>query len=307
MGVTKQQQEEFIERLGKLARNNVKNRIAQGRKWTLPSVCIAQAVLESGWGTTTLMQKANAYFGIKANKAYIDAGGKSFNTETGEVYNGVHKTINADFRAYNNLEESVEDYFNLLCTWDNYDQAWGKTDYKDCINSIQNTMGTKGKYAYATDPNYVSKIIRIIEKYNLTRFDDVTKKQEIIKPVAPEIIKPVAPETQKPAQKQPIASDIYVVQAGDTLSQIARKYGTTYQELARINGIPNPNIINVGQQIRVKSEQQPVQNVYTVQSGDSLWAIAEKHYKNGTKYKDIKSANNLTSNTIFSGQKLILP
>ncbi len=67
------------------------------------------------------------------------------------------------------------------------------------------------------------------------------------------------------------AEQVYTVQAGDTLSKIAAKYGTTYQKLASHNGIANPNIINVGQKIRIPGSGV---KTYTVKPGDSLWAIA---------------------------------
>ena len=91
---------------------------------------------------------------------------------------------------------------------------------------------------------------------------------------------------------------------GDTLSGIAAKYGTTYQKLAAYNGIANPNIINVGRVIRIPGSGV---RTYTVKSGDSLWAIAEKNLGNGARYPEIKALNGLTSNLIHPGQTLKLP
>ena len=91
---------------------------------------------------------------------------------------------------------------------------------------------------------------------------------------------------------------------GDTLSKIAAKYGTTYQKLAEYNGIANPNAISIGQKIKIPGSGV---RTYTVKAGDSLWAIAASQLGNGARYKEIKTMNGLTSNTIHKGQTLKLP
>ncbi len=100
------------------------------------------------------------------------------------------------------------------------------------------------------------------------------------------------------------AEQVYTVRAGDTLSKIAEKYGTTYQKLASYNGIANPNKINVGQKIKIPGSGV---KTYTVKPGDSLWAIAAAQLGDGSRYNEIKVMNGLTSNTIHAGQTLKLP
>ncbi|WP_318630523.1 lytic transglycosylase [Limosilactobacillus reuteri] len=95
------------------------------------------------------------------------------------------------------------------------------------------------------------------------------------------------------------ASGTYIVQPGDTLSGIAKKYGTTYQNLAAINGIGNPNQINVGQVLKVTGKASN-ENTYFVQSGDTLSGIATKF---GTTVSDLVSRNHIV---IYVGQKLYL-
>lgn len=96
-------------------------------------------------------------------------------------------------------------------------------------------------------------------------------------------------------------SEIYVVQKGDTLSGIASKYNTTYQKLAEINNIENPNRIYVGQEIRVATNE----NTYTVKKGDSLDSIARKF---GVSWQSIYEKNKdvigNNPNLIKTGQKL---
>lgn len=105
---------------------------------------------------------------------------------------------------------------------------------------------------------------------------------------------------------------VYTVVAGDTLSKIASKYGTTYQKLAEYNGIANPNIIRVGQKIKIPGKgtattTNPQYTVYKVVRGDTLWGIASKFLGSGSRYKEIKSLNGLTSDTLQIGQTLKIP
>ena len=99
------------------------------------------------------------------------------------------------------------------------------------------------------------------------------------------------------------ASGTYIVQSGDTLSAIAAKYNTTYQNLAAINGIGDPDHINVGQVLKVTG-QPTTENTYFVQAGDTLSGIAIKF---GTTVSDLVSRNHISNpNVIYVGQKLYL-
>ena len=95
----------------------------------------------------------------------------------------------------------------------------------------------------------------------------------------------------------------YTVHAGDTLSGIASKFGTTYQHLAEINGIVNPNIIYAGQVIKIDGGSAPAQlEYYTVQSGDTLSGIASKY---GTTWQKLQSMNGISNpNLIYAGQRI---
>lgn len=104
----------------------------------------------------------------------------------------------------------------------------------------------------------------------------------------------------KPAPS-PAPSGTYIVKAGDTLGAIAARYGTTYQYLAKINNISNPNLIYVGQVIRVNIQSAPP-STYTVVRGDTLSAIAS-HF--GTTVANLVSLNGIKNpNLIYTGQVL---
>lgn len=98
------------------------------------------------------------------------------------------------------------------------------------------------------------------------------------------------------------ATSTYTVQSGDTLSSIAAKFGTNYQALASLNGISNPNLIYVGQALRVNGSASASSVYYTVRAGDNLSSIASRY---GTSYQSIASLNGLTNpNLIYAGQTL---
>lgn len=98
------------------------------------------------------------------------------------------------------------------------------------------------------------------------------------------------------------ATSTYTVRAGDTLSSIASKFGTSYQALANLNGISNPNLIYAGQVLRVNGSASAGSVYYTVRAGDNLSAIASRY---GTSYQSIASLNGLSNpNLIYAGQTL---
>lgn len=111
-----------------------------------------------------------------------------------------------------------------------------------------------------------------------------------------EIISVSSAPIQAPAQAT------YTVRAGDTLSSIAAQFGTSYQTLASLNGISNPNLIYIGQVLRVNGSANTGTVYYTVRAGDNLSAIAARY---GTSYQSIASLNGLTNpNLIYVGQTL---
>lgn len=123
----------------------------------------------------------------------------------------------------------------------------------------------------------------------------------------PSIIKGLSSNTpsQPSTPSQPTQTTTYTVKAGDTLSSIANKYGTTYQELAKINGISNPDLIYPGQVLKINSvSSQPSYTTYTVKSGDTLSSIAAKY---GTTYQKIAADNGISNpNLIYPGQVLVI-
>lgn len=162
---TATQIKQFINQLGALAVIECNKRIASGKGYVLPSVCIAQSAIETGWGTAGIMVKANAYFGIKAGGSWT---GAVYRADTWEVANGEAYNTTANFRAYSSLAESVTDYYDLIGNSSRYSKALSYADKqlspRECITAIW-------AGGYATDTLYVEKIMSTITARNLTEFD----------------------------------------------------------------------------------------------------------------------------------------
>lgn len=126
------------------------------------SVIIAQACHETGFGKSSIMTKANAPFGIKAGQSWK---GKVYSARTQEFYDKNNPvTITDSFRAYDTLEQAVNDYLDLITKSQRYRKATCTSTPKECITAIING-------GYATDPNYINEIMFIITHYNLTKYD----------------------------------------------------------------------------------------------------------------------------------------
>ncbi|SEK91638.1 Flagellum-specific peptidoglycan hydrolase FlgJ [Stigmatella aurantiaca] len=129
------------------------------------SVTLAQAALESGWGKSGLSTKGNNFFGIKGKGP---AG--SVTMPTKEFLNGKWVTVDAPFRKYNSPAESFADHGKFLRENKRYAEAFKHTgDAERFAKEIH-------KAGYATDPEYSSKLIGMINKYGLERFDAIGRQ-----------------------------------------------------------------------------------------------------------------------------------
>ena len=159
------QVKKFIQMIAPIAQAQAKK---HGGK-IFPSICIAQACCESGYGTSAKMVNANAVFGIKVGKSAYKFGtawkGAAYKTGTTEYYDGKTATKIVDwFRAYDSIEDAVEDYFDLLCTASRYKNALNRSTPEECIRGIQDGN-------YASSPKYISTIMSIVKERNLTQYD----------------------------------------------------------------------------------------------------------------------------------------
>ena len=275
----------------------------------LPSVTVAQAIIESGWGRSGLATQAHNLFGIKGSY-----NGNSVTMPTREVYGGRSVYINDAFRAYANNSQSVEDHGNFLYVNSRYHNLLGDTNYASVARKLQAD-------GYATDPNYANALIRMVQTYGLNQLDSVAISGKTV------INKQ---QNDNSSSSYAGSTNYYTVHSGDTLSSIANRFSTTVNTLAHLNDIQNVNRIYVGQRLLVR-QSAPVNNqnttttttttsnqnhttapvnnnntvkTYTVKSGDTLSAIANRF---GMNYIQLAQINNIRNvNRIYVGQTLRL-
>ena len=155
--------------------------VEEMRKYHIPaSITLAQGLLESGAGRSTLARKSNNHFGIKCGSSW-----------DGRTVRHDDDRRNECFRAYRHAKESYEDHSKFLRTGARYAFLFRLkiTDYKGWARGLK-------KAGYATDPSYANKLIGLIEEYELHRFDKPVKVEREA-PLKIETPKIVPPETVK--------------------------------------------------------------------------------------------------------------
>lgn len=149
-------QEQFIAKIAPLIQAE-----AVKRGYHVASPIIAQACLESKYGQSCLAKYHN-YFGLKCGSSWK---GKSVNMSTKEEYTpGVLTTINDNFRVYDSMEDGVKGYFDFISTA-RYTNLKAATTAELYLQAIKND-------GYATSSAYVQNNMAVVNKYNLTRFDN---------------------------------------------------------------------------------------------------------------------------------------
>ena len=128
-------------------------------------ITVAQAALESDWGNSHLSREANNYFGIKAQTRGGSAGSIWF--DVWEVIGGRNVMQSQAFRAYNSIAESFVDHGRFFVENSRYSGAVAARDDPRQFAREINRAG------YATDPTYASKLIGLMDRYDLYRYDDV--------------------------------------------------------------------------------------------------------------------------------------
>ena len=180
------------------------------------SITLAQGILESGMGDSRLATQANNHFGIKCHREWRGERIYHDDDEKGEC-----------FRVYKDPRKSYRDHSLFLTTRSRYDFLFDykKHDYKAWAKGLK-------KAGYATDPKYPDKLISLIERYRLDRYDLKKKK------------------TNKETQSTPeIALEkVHQVQKGDTLYSISKKYQVDLELIVQENKIEN-NTIFLGQNL----------------------------------------------------------
>lgn len=214
----------YIEQFKEVAKDNM-------RQHGIPaSITLAQGILESGAGNGRLAKEANNHFGIKCHTNW-----------TGETITHDDDALQECFRKYRHASESFKDHSQFLTSRSRYNGLFklSKDDYKGWAKGLRQA-------GYATDPGYPDKLIGIIERYELYKYDDevLGNKTRVI---------------EKPTEQPQIASttnttssgNTHKVSQGDTLYNISKRYSMTVDELKSLNNLAD-NTLSIGQILKVK-------------------------------------------------------
>ena len=225
--------------------------IAQMNKYHIPaSITLAQALLESGAGKSELARKSNNHFGIKCHSW---SGKRTY-----------HDDDAADecFRVYKNVADSYEDHSIFLATGGRYAFLFQleKTDYVGWARGLK-------RAGYATSPTYADKLIEIIERYGLDRYDNPQGKRTT---------RYLGPHTPQ------LAHDLVyiVVRQGDTMQSIVEEFGISKSKLIRYNDQYRNYVPAKGDIIYLHRKHRKALKPFTqhiVTDGESMHIISQKY------------------------------
>ena len=202
------------------------------RNYGIPaSIILAQGILESGAGRGDLALNANNHFGIKCHEGW-----------TGESVKHDDDSAQECFRKYDNPSQSFKDHALFLTGRSRYAKLFGfsKDDYKAWARGLRAA-------GYATDPKYPDKLISYIERYHLDQYDNqvldvnyVSNEKQLVEELKLE---------SRTIASNGLAS--YVVQKGDTLYSISKKFELKVEDLKQKNNLSD-NTLSIGQKLVVK-------------------------------------------------------
>ena len=183
------------------------------------SITMAQGILESGAGFGQLAKEANNHFGIKCHTGWM-----------GESIKYDDDAEQECFRKYKDPAESYKDHSSFLSSRKRYENLFklDKGDYEAWANGLKQA-------GYATDTLYPSKLIGIIERYELYKIDNEVLGRNFVP--KPRVVTQIAGE--------------HIVQQGDTLYSLSKKYNLSVDEIKNINNILDTGI-SIGQKLKVK-------------------------------------------------------
>lgn len=209
--------QEYIDKFSAVAQNNM-------RDFKIPaSITLAQGILESGSGKGRLCLEANNHFGIKCHKGWTGPSISHDDDAKGEC-----------FRKYDDPADSYRDHSLFLTSRSRYADLFQLDilDYKAWAKGLK-------KAGYATDPKYPSKLISIIERYNLHQYDNGVASSN------------TSENKSKNTTEIATNQQTYIIQKGDTLYSLSKRFNTTVDELKRLNNLSDNNL-SLGQKLIIK-------------------------------------------------------
>jgi LysM repeat protein len=230
------------------------------QKYRIPaSITLAQGLLESGAGMSDLARYSNNHFGIKCHRNW-----------RGPAVYAPDDGPNDCFRKYKTVEDSYRDHAEFLAYGSRYKVLFDLsiTDYKGWARGLQTT-------GYATDKAYANKLIKLIEDYELYRFDDKNYRKKY-----KEESNSLAHEGWK---HQPYKTHglVYVIAVeGDTYASIAEEFGFKEKDLLKYNEVPKGFPLNEGDIVYFQKKKSKADEPYyqhVIQVGESMHGISQKY------------------------------
>lgn len=225
--------------------------VEQMQRYHIPaSITLAQGLLESGAGRSALTRKSNNHFGIKCGSGW--SGRKTYHDDDarGEC-----------FRVYKNARESYEDHSRFLAGKQRYASLFKlkPTDYKGWARGLK-------KAGYATSPTYATKLIELIELYELDRFDNSRLKGTwIANPHDPFLANGL----------------LYVVaRSGDTFESLSDEFGISARKLRKYNDLYKGYTLRQGDVIYLEKKNRRAHKTYKthiVRPGESMYLISQRY------------------------------
>lgn len=255
--------------------------IEQMHKYKIPaSITLAQGLLESGAGQSRLARKANNHFGIKCH-----------NWNGKRMYHDDDRKDDC-FRSYNSALESYEDHSKFLRSGSRYSKLFKLkiTDYKGWARGLKSA-------GYATASNYASKLIQIIELYELDQYDKEKKKEVFVKTISvasTPVVKVVKKDVPHVIYK---FNKIYYLKArtGDTWESVAKEVGVSAHRLLKYNERPRGYKLAAGDIVYLnkkknKAPKEFKNRPHVVKTGESMYIISQLY---GIKVDRLYKMNNL--------------
>lgn len=242
------------------------------QKYNIPaSITLAQGLLESGAGMSELTKRSNNHFGIKCHRSWTG----------GRVY-AKDDTPNDCFRKYNRAEESFDDHAQFLVDGSRYSPLFNlsPTDFKGWARGLQ-------KSGYATDKAYANKLIKLIEDYELYRFDKAGYNSRSRNNASQ-----VSPSQNWKRQPYKTHGLVYVIAVeGDTYEGIAAEFNFKAKDLLSYNEVPSGFPLNKGDIVYFQKKKSRADKPYyehIVLIGESMHSISQKY---GLKVKNLYRMN----------------
>lgn len=225
--------------------------VEQMNKYGIPaSITLAQGLLESGAGKSELARKSNNHFGIKADKNW-----------NGNTVSSMDNGKLCKFRKYSHVGESYEDHSKFLVSRERYASLFKlkRNDYEGWAKGLK-------KAGYAEDSQYPQKLISLIERYGLHRYDDYRNTGTV----------------QKNSGSVQSTNGIPFVIAGngERMSDIAGRTGVSTGKLRKYNDIKDKREPLTGERLYTKKKKSKAAKgsyFHTTKDGESLYSIAQKY------------------------------